>query len=99
MFNNYRNLEEFEELFREHFRDFLAARVDQEVGQKVLSRKVRRWKSCPFRGLNFFDFEHAPIFHGRTKAIGEVWKPWKRKSERNGRLCWSWVRAALEKAR
>jgi AAA ATPase domain len=37
-----------------------------------LSTKVRRWKSNPFRGLNFFDFEHAPIFHGRTKAIGEV---------------------------
>src|SRR4029077_20856614 len=54
--------------FREHFRDFLA----HQVGQKVSSRKVRRWKSCPFRGLNFFDLEHAPIFHGRTKAIGEV---------------------------
>ena len=70
--NNYRDLQEFEELFREHFRDFLAGQVEQEVGQKVLGRKVRRWKSCPFRGLNFFDFEHAPIFHGRTKAIGEV---------------------------
>jgi WD40 repeat protein/serine/threonine protein kinase len=69
---SYRNLEEFEELFREHFRDFLAGRVDQERGQKVLSRKVRRWKSSPFRGLNVFGFEHAPIFHGRTKAIGEV---------------------------
>ena len=52
--------------------NFLAGQVDQEVGQKVLSRKVRRWKSSPFRGLNVFDFEHAPIFHGRTKAIGEV---------------------------
>ena len=71
-FNNYRNLQEFEELFREHFRDFLGAQVDQETGQKLLSRKVRRWKSSPFRGLNVFDFEHAPIFHGRTKAIGEV---------------------------
>ena len=71
-FNNYRNLQEFEELFREHFRDFLAGQVDQEIGQKVLSRKVRRWKSSPFRGLNVFDFEHAPIFHGRTRAIGEV---------------------------
>jgi WD40 repeat protein/serine/threonine protein kinase len=71
-FNNYRNLEEFEELFRVHFRDFLASQVEWEVGQKVSDRKVRRWKSCPFRGLNFFDFEHAPIFHGRTKTIGEV---------------------------
>ena len=70
-FNNYRNLQEFEELFRGHFRDFLAGQVDQEAGQKLLSRKVRRWKSSPFRGLNVFDFEHAPIFHGRTRAIGE----------------------------
>jgi WD40 repeat protein len=71
-FNSYRNLEEFEELFREHFRDFLAGQVEGVVAQKVLSRKVRRWKSSPFRGLNFFDFEHAPVFHGRTKAIGQV---------------------------
>ena len=70
--NEYRDLQEFEELFREHFRDFLAGQVERESGQKVLGRKVRRWKSSPFRGLNFFDFEHAPIFHGRTKAIGEV---------------------------
>src|ERR1700736_2566876 len=42
------------------------------VGQSITRRNVRRWKSSPFRGLNFFDFEHAPIFHGRTKAIGEV---------------------------
>jgi serine/threonine protein kinase len=70
--NEYRDLQEFEELFREHFRDLLAGQVEREIGHKVLGRKVRRWKSCPFRGLNFFDFEHAPIFHGRTKAIGEV---------------------------
>src|SRR5271165_4976132 len=70
-FNNYRNLEEFEELFRKHFRDFLASQVDRQIGENI-TRNVRRWKSCPFRGLNFFDFEHAPIFHGRTKAIGEV---------------------------
>jgi len=70
--NNYRDLQEFEELFRGHFRDFLTGQVERDVGQKVLGRKVRRWKSSPFRGLNFFDFEHATIFHGRTKAIGEV---------------------------
>ena len=71
-FHHYRNLEEFEDLFREHFRDFLGSQVELQVGHEVLSGKARRWKSCPFRGLNVFDFEHAPIFHGRTKAIGEV---------------------------
>jgi WD40 repeat protein/serine/threonine protein kinase len=70
--NNYRDLQEFEELFRGHLRGFLRGQLDQRTGQKLLSRKVRRWKSSPFRGLNFFDFEHAPIFHGRTRAIGGV---------------------------
>ena len=70
-FNIYRSLEEFEELFRKHFRDFLESQVNPEVGENI-PRNVRRWKSSPFQGLNFFDFEHAPIFHGRTKAIGEV---------------------------
>ena len=72
VFNKYCNLQEFEELFRGHFRDFLLDHVDQEASQKLLNRKVRRWKSSPFRGLNVFDFEHAPIFHGRTRAIGRV---------------------------
>jgi hypothetical protein len=71
-FNKYCNLEEFEELFREDFRTFLTKEIGRETGPKASSTKMRRWKSNPFRGLNFFDFEHAPIFHGRTKAIGEV---------------------------
>jgi WD40 repeat protein/serine/threonine protein kinase len=70
--NKYYNLEEFEEVFRKHFRNFLESEVDREVKYEGFSRRVRLWKSNPFRGLNVFDFEHAPIFHGRTKAIGEV---------------------------
>jgi serine/threonine protein kinase len=70
--NDYHDLQEFEDHFRQHFRAFLAGQVEREAGQRVLGGKVRRWKSSPFRGLNFFDFEHAPIFHGRTKAIGEA---------------------------
>jgi len=70
--NNYHDLQEFEDHFREHFREFLAGQVERVVGQKVSGGRVQRWKSNPFRGLNFFDFEHAPIFHGRTKAIGEA---------------------------
>ena len=33
--NNYRDLQEFEELFRQHFHDFLSGQVEREVGQKV----------------------------------------------------------------
>ena len=53
--NNYRELQEFEELFRGHFRDFLLGQLDQDASQKLLNRKVRRWKSSPFRGLNVFN--------------------------------------------
>src|ERR1700757_3632488 len=73
-FNNYKNLEEFERLFREHFRDFLSTQVSSERQRQLIGRasRTRRWRENPFRGLQIFDFEHAPIFHGRTKAIGAV---------------------------
>jgi eukaryotic-like serine/threonine-protein kinase len=70
--HNYRSLEEFEELFRTSFRRFLLGWFGEATGQTVSRRKAPRWKSSPFRGLNVFEFEHSPIFHGRTKAIGEV---------------------------
>ncbi|MBV8142278.1 MAG: AAA family ATPase, partial [Verrucomicrobia bacterium] len=73
-FNNYYNLEEFERLFREHFRDFLSTQVSTERQRQLIGRRsqARRWKENPFRGLQIFDFEHAAIFQGRTKAIGTV---------------------------
>ena len=71
-FNHYKTLEEFEEQFRSHFREFVADQIKQDAGPKLPERRARRWKSSPFRGLNVFDFEHAPIFFGRAKAIGEV---------------------------
>ncbi len=70
--HDYQDLEEFENLFREHFRDFLARRLDREIGSTKALRAVRYSESNPFRGLNFFDFEHAALYHGRTKAVGEV---------------------------
>ena len=50
----------------------------------------------PF-AAHFFDFEHAPIFHGRTKAIEKCWKP-EAQVRAQRRLCSWWVRAAREKA-
>src|SRR6267378_6066115 len=70
--HDYQDLEEFENLFGEHFRGFLARQLDREIGLKKGLRKVRDLESNPFRGLNFFDFEHAALYHGRTKAVGEV---------------------------
>jgi hypothetical protein len=70
--HDYQDLQEFENLFRAHFRDFLAGQWDREVLAGRALRKMHYWGSNPFRGLNFFDFEHVQIYHGRTKAVGEL---------------------------
>src|ERR1700730_10167049 len=72
--NNYYNLEECERLFREHFRDFLSTQISNERQRQLIGRRsqARRWKENPFRGLQIFDYEHSPIFHGRTRAVGSV---------------------------
>jgi hypothetical protein len=70
--HEYRELEEFENLFREHFRGFLTRQLERRIGSSRALRKGRYSESNPFRGLNFFDFEDASLYHGRTKAVGEV---------------------------
>src|SRR5260370_42697798 len=70
--SDYSDLQDFENLFREHFRDFLARQLEKEVVTRKRPLRARHWKSNPFRGMLLFDFEHAPVFHGRTKAVGEL---------------------------
>jgi hypothetical protein len=70
--NEYQDLREFENLFRKHFRDFIAKQLDREIVPRKPVSNTHFWKTNPFRGLQFFNFNHAAIFHGRTKAIGEV---------------------------
>jgi hypothetical protein len=70
--HDYRDLEEFADLFRQHFRGFLAGQLDRGIASKKALRKVPFPESNPFRGLNFFDFEDAAFYHGRIKAVGEI---------------------------
>src|SRR3984893_8397567 len=69
---DYSNLQEFENLFREHFRDFLSRQLEKEVVTRQKSPGLRNWSSEPYRGLQPFEFEQEPILCGRTKAIGEI---------------------------
>jgi AAA ATPase domain len=69
---DYNDLQEFEELFREHFRVFVEQQLEREIIPRRHQQRAPYWKANPYRGLQFFDYEHAAIFHGRTKAIGDV---------------------------
>lgn len=69
--HDFPDLEEFENLFRTHFRDFLARRLSPWIVPDKASSNGRSG-SNPFRGLDFFDFEDSALYHGRTKAVGEV---------------------------
>jgi hypothetical protein len=70
--SEYQDLREFENLFRRHFREFVTKQLDREIVPRKTAGKAHSRKLNPFRGLEFFNFEDAAVFHGRTKAIGEV---------------------------
>ena len=69
--NSYAGLEEFELKFQGGMRKMLERHIPKGAAG---SRAVpKTWvEGCPFRGLRHFDFEHAAIFCGRTRAIDEV---------------------------
>jgi len=69
-FNPYDNLAQFEERLDIHLRKLLARRLP--AGQFSRPTPARWNQGSPFRGLGVFEAAHAPVFFGRTRAIGEV---------------------------
>jgi hypothetical protein len=68
----YANLAEFEERVEAHLRKLIVDRVGEPPPVDEARRTMPVWEGNPFRGLELFDFEHASIFFGRTKAIGDI---------------------------
>src|SRR5262249_16225433 len=64
----YSDLAQFEELLSEHLRKTIRARRPRDDDSASKERSANWTSGSPFRGLEPFQFEHAPVFRGRTRA-------------------------------
>jgi formylglycine-generating enzyme required for sulfatase activity len=58
---------EFEQLLYDHLR----ALLERRAGAATAGVSIR-WHAPPFRALLSYDYEHAPVFCGRTRARNEL---------------------------
>jgi hypothetical protein len=73
-FHSFEKSSEFENVLEEHLRK-LIARVVEKLPEGAADAPAAHpvWKAgSPFRGLDVFEFEHAPVFFGRSRAVGDV---------------------------
>lgn len=79
-FHSFESPADFEELLEAH----LTRIIERTLGAFDLARPANRaWhRGSPFRGLETFGSEHAPIFFGRTAAIASVLMKLRRQAER-----------------
>jgi len=72
-FNQYADCGEFERIFEEHLRRLVEENLLKDGNAATAPiRRERWWQGSPYRGLQAFEFEHEPIFFGRTRARDEV---------------------------
>jgi tetratricopeptide (TPR) repeat protein len=79
-FHPFESPADFEELLEAH----LTRIIERTLGSIDIARpSTQAWQQgSPFRGLETFGPEHAPIFFGRTAAIGSVLMKLRRQAER-----------------
>ena len=81
-FNPFDDLSQFEERLDDHLRKLLERRYPLSDEEK--QKQIIAWTDgSPFRGLEPFNAEHAPIFFGRTKETGEVLQALRQQAHNN----------------
>ncbi|HEY5022851.1 MAG TPA: hypothetical protein VII30_10250, partial [Gemmatimonadaceae bacterium] len=62
---------EFAAAFENHLRKLIEKRI-AALGATQGARVVKAWLQAPFRGLEAYEFEHAPIFFGQDEALAKA---------------------------
>ncbi|MEE4260950.1 MAG: tetratricopeptide repeat protein [Bacteroidales bacterium] len=72
-FHPFDNSADFEEIFEAHLSKLIQMRLPETKDRDTVPAIKPVWKEgSPYRGLSVFNFEHAPVFFGRTKAVSEI---------------------------
>jgi tetratricopeptide (TPR) repeat protein len=70
-FHPFESPSDFEILLENHLRRLIERQLPRSAAGTSEARDV--WKrGSPFRGLAAFEFEHAPVFFGRTRAVSGI---------------------------
>lgn len=70
-FHQFESPSDFEQLLENHLHRLIDRQLPKSTSSTSEARAVWR-KGSPFRGLEAFEFEHAPVFFGRTKAVSDI---------------------------
>jgi tetratricopeptide (TPR) repeat protein len=62
---------DFENVLENHLHRLIDRQIPGSVSSTSEARAVWK-KGSPFRGLEAFEFEHAPVFFGRTRAVSGI---------------------------
>ena len=71
-FHGFSSPDQFEEMLENHLRRLVEERLPKHLAGGESAAPISWHRGSPFRGLAVFDVEHAPVFFGRTHAIGEI---------------------------
>jgi hypothetical protein len=71
-FQSFRTQTEFEDQLYDHLHALLERRIETMAPAAGGEVAAIRWHQPPFRGLQSFEFEHAQVFFGRTRARNEL---------------------------
>tara|TARA_R110002096_G_scaffold67332_7_gene163328 strand:- start:412 stop:5748 length:5337 start_codon:yes stop_codon:yes gene_type:complete len=73
-FNQYHSLDQFEDLLNKQIVQLIEKKLRDrpEGGLAPPEKRKASWKGNPYRGLEVFEFKHAAILYGRTRATESV---------------------------
>ncbi len=84
-YNGYETLDQFEDLLTKQLITLVDERLEDQLDAGGATSPAvvpdASWQGNPYRGLEVFEFKHAPIMYGRTRATEAVLNALKSRTE------------------